>query len=579
MSFQTMGKIFLRLCESVDSPIALGAYLRYKFCQKELATLRVDPRDYNDPAAFRRDYLVATFLRKWKGLDTGIDTADAAFQKFIASEELCSLTNKRLTSLAEDPYRSRAEAILHSASRKISAILGEFSLSKVLRRCEWTVGATLEIPKRRSFVDTKMNQLPITVTRRALPYIKLELEHDPRWFEALTGVYPEGPYEILPSLFKVVGGNKVTTVPKDSTTDRVIAVEPRANIFLQKGVGNYMRARLKRFRVDLSKQEINQAWASMALDLDLCTIDLSSASDTIAKELVYQLLPVDWAVYLDDIRSPIGLLPGNKFQKYEKFSSMGNGFTFELESMVFFALCEATQDYFSGKDDWRLTSVYGDDLVVPKWSYPHIVDMLTFCGFEVNSKKSYASGLFYESCGKHYFGGEDVTPIYQKELLDEVEAMRMGNRLFRWSTTHLDQITRPAWHTTREFYRTLLSCELPSDADGDDGWLVPHLKMRYDPNHGYRCRVIRFTKRRFPAQGEALLAYSLRKLSWRSNSIWAPKPGIHYEGFGKISLEDRIGFLFVDVTDASDEFEVESARFVFGRRWVHTNVEVGALAS
>lgn len=572
MPSQTMAQVFLSLCESTDSPVSLGLWLRFKHSQKELATFRIDPRNYNDAASFRNDYLVATLLRKWKGLDTGIDTKEEAILKFKASEEQCNLTNRRLLGLVEDPYRSRAEAILHSASRKISAILGSFSLAKVLTRCEWTDGATLEIPKRRSFVDTKLCELPITVTRRALPHFLVELQNDPRWFEAVSGVYPEGPYSVLLSCFEVVDGNRVTTVPKDSTTDRVIAVEPRANIFLQKGVGNFVRGRLQRFGIDLSKQEINQAWAHLALSMDLCTIDLSSASDTIAKELVYQLLPIDWAVYLDDIRSPFGVL-SKASSKYQKFSSMGNGFTFEIESLIFYALCAATQDLVASKVDWRLTSVYGDDLIIPKWAYAETCEMLRYCGFEVNSKKSYSEGLFYESCGKHYFGGEEVTPVYQKELLDEVEAMRLGNRLMRWSERYSSSLPEKAWHVLRRAYRLLSDCQIPPGAHGDDGWVVPKsYRLKKDRNHGYRCRVVRFIKSSLPANDEAMLAYSLRKLSWRSKSIYAPKPGIHYES-NRLSLEDRIGFLFVEIPEGDGRVEhvVESARFTFGWRWIHTN--------
>jgi hypothetical protein len=568
-----MAKVFQGLCESTDSPVSLGLWLRFKYSQKELATFRLNPRNYNDAATFRADYMLASFLRKWKGLETGIDTEEVAIQKFSASEETCNATNKRLLCKTEDPYRSRAEAILHSASRKISAMLGPFELRKVLNRCEWTAGATLEIPKRQSFVDTKLTQLPITVTRQALPYIRLEIESDGRWFEAMTGIFPEGSYSLLPCCFEVVRGNRITTVPKDSSTDRVIAVEPRANIFLQKGVGNYMRSRLKRFRVDLSKQEINQSWAHLALELDLCTIDLSSASDTIALELVYQLLPVDWAIYLDSIRSPYGSTQERTF-KYEKFSSMGNGFTFELESMIFFAICEAVQDTCASRDDWRLTSVYGDDIIVPKWCYAEVVECLRYCGFEVNASKSYADGLFYESCGKHYFDSEDVTPIYQKELLDEIEAMRCGNRLMRWSTRYSSSIPQNSWHILRRTFRLLSECQIPEDAEGDDGWVVPKTyRFRKDFNRGRLCRVVRFIKKALPAHDEALLAYSLRKLSWRSNSVYAPKPGIHFESYKSLNLEERIGFLWADLGegDGRVEFEVESARFTFGWRWIHTN--------
>jgi hypothetical protein len=580
MSSQTMSKVFLSLCETADTPVSLSAWLQFKYSHESLAGFRLNPRDYTDPAAFSKDYLISTFLRKWKGLVTGIDTGKVAIDKFRLADEQCLSTNRRLLGLVEDPSRSRAEAILHSAKRKISAILGPFSLKNVLHRCEWTKGATLDVPKKAAFVDTKMLKLPITVTRRALPWYRLQKEFDPRWFEALSGVYPDGPFSLVPTLFKVVDGNRVTTVPKDSSTDRVIAVEPRANIFLQKGVGNFIRGRLRKFGIDLSKQEINQFWAEMAQSLDLSTLDLSSASDTIAKELVFELLPIDWAVYLDDIRSPFGTLPDGSKIKYEKFSSMGNGFTFELESLIFFALCESTQDLFRSQDDWRLTSVYGDDIIIPRSAYREVCETLRYFGFEVNSKKSYEDGQFFESCGKHYFSGRDVTPVYQKELLDEIEAVRCANRLQRWGVrTSFFKITRGAWHHLWEDFTLLHGCAIPIGAEGDDGWVQPLEKFRkYDPNHGYHCRVIRFMKRSLPAQNEALLAYSLRRLSWRSNvsyrgdsNIPVPETGTYPSWYLK-PLAERLGYLDVEHNEGlSDILEIESARFTFGWRWIHTS--------
>jgi len=571
MLSSTIGEVFLSLCESTDTPMSLGLWLRYKHSKQELAEYQINPGHFTDPASFRAQYLLASFLRKYKGLETGIDTEKVAIQKFQASEERCALTNKILLGKADDPQRSRTSAILHMASRKISAILGEFELRKVLRQCEWTAGATLEIPKRKSFVDTKLSLLPFTVTARALKYAKLELENDGRWAETILGVIPEGKFSLVKDCFAIVDGNRIATVPKDSKTDRVIAVEPRLNIFLQKGVGNYIRVRLKRFGIDLSKQEINQFWAGIAHELDLSTLDLSSASDTIATELVYQLLPVDWALYLDEIRSPRYTLPDGSKHKYEKFSSMGNGFTFELESLVFFAICEAVQDYHRTAVDWRFVSVYGDDLIIPRWAFDATVEVLSICGFDTNKSKSFKDGQFFESCGEHFYAGENVTPAYQKELLDEVEAMRCGNRLMRWMQKHGSPHGKRAWNILRRDYRSLLMCTLPPGAEGDDAWVLPTASgLKVDPNHGVLCRVIRYRKRRFPANPKALLAYSLRKLSWRSNSIYAPKPRIHYEQAG-LSLETRIGFLFADFSGGTDEFEVESSTFTFGRRWVHTH--------
>lgn len=571
MSSQTsMDEVYFALCKSTDTPVALGLWLRYKHAPKELLEVKLDPGHYTDSASFAKDYMLISVIRKYKGLKTEIDTEYEAISKFITSEEQCLSTNRRILESLRSVTPGRVEGIIHSAKRKIARILGSFHLRKVLHQCEWTTGSTLEIPRRKSFVDTKLTQLPITVTPRAAVHLAREIVHDGRWFEALSGVYPEGPFCLHKSVLQIVDGNKITTVPKDSSTDRVIAIEPRGNIFLQKGVGNYLRGRLKRSGVDLSKQEVNQYWAAEALSLDLATVDLSSASDTIARELIYLLLPVDWAVYLDEIRSPFGRLPNGRVIKYEKFSSMGNGFTFELESMIFFALSEAIQDT-SGRIDWKLTSVYGDDIILPKAYYHDLAEYFPWFGFSVNNRKSYYSGQFYESCGKHYFGSDDVTPIYQKELLDEVEAMRLGNRLQRWvpRTNSPFSIVRDAWQVLRSRYTTLKDCQIPLDVEGDDGWVSPVLSNRkYCPNRGLRCRVIRFTKKGLPFDDKAMLAYALRKLAWRSNSMYVRK-----DVTASLSdvLSDRLGYLSVIVSGNTTEFEVESGRFTYGWRWVHTN--------
>jgi hypothetical protein len=108
----------------------------------------------------------------------------------------------------------------------------------------------------------------------------------------------------------------------------------------------------------------------------------------------------------------------------QKFSSMGNGFTFELESLIFWALSKSVSDF---------VSVYGDDIIVDSTCRDRFVDLFRFCGFTTNESKSFWSGPFRESCGKHYFQGTDVTPIYQKDSDENIENLLASlNRLRRW---------------------------------------------------------------------------------------------------------------------------------------------------
>jgi hypothetical protein len=220
------------------------------------------------------------------------------------------------------------------------------------------------------------------------------------------------------------------------------------NIFLQKGIGGVIRKRLKRVGVDLNDQTHNQELAREgSISGKLCTVDLSSASDTISQEVVRHLLPTDWFEAMSSLRSETGILPNGSRIRYQKVSSMGNGFTFELESLLFWALADATR-FHVGEMDRRM-AIYGDDIIVPVGMYPTLKSVLEFAGFEVNSKKTHVDGPFRESCGKHYFLGTDVTPIYFKDKVDSYPRYIWAcNQLKRWSHNGclgLETTFRPLW--------------------------------------------------------------------------------------------------------------------------------------
>lgn len=120
---------------------------------------------------------------------------------------------------------------------------------------------------------------------------------------------------------------------------------------------------------------------------------------------------------------------------FEKFSSMGNGYTFELESLIFYGLLRAVSE-LSGESDHRLY-VYGDDIVVPTGMAQLSLDYLRKAGFMVNPDKSFVSGPFRESCGGHYFQGDDVTPFYIREPVDSIDRLfLLHNNVYRWFNRH-----------------------------------------------------------------------------------------------------------------------------------------------
>jgi hypothetical protein len=101
----------------------------------------------------------------------------------------------------------------------------------------------------------------------------------------------------------------------------------------------------------------------------------------------------------------------------EKFSSMGNGFTFELETLIFWAISSVCQNVHNEFN----VHVYGDDIIIPSESYSDVEAALTFFGFSLNEEKSFKEGAFRESCGSDYFNGVAVRPYYIEELPDGPE--------------------------------------------------------------------------------------------------------------------------------------------------------------
>lgn len=474
---------FQLLCEMTDTPYALKASLLLASSDKVFVEQLQMPKPshYRNANDFRADYLVYNYLRKYVKLDSGVDKKAVALSKWYAAEEQCANTNTLLNSGSYLSYE--VESAILRARLKIAAVLGTFSFDKVLHGCGMGPGATFDV-KRRSPPGTKL-QLPISVTGTCLGYAKAWLEQDIHWAFEGSGMFPDGSYSLLPHNFNVVRGNKLTTVPKDSSTDRVICIEPTFNLFLQKGVGKHIRRRLQRSGIDLDDQTRNQQLAHMAYAEGYATIDLSSASDTICSSLVKLLLPLDWWIFMDHIRCAETRVE-KQWRRNAKWSSMGNGFTFELETLIFWALAPAESS---------TASVYGDDIICDQKDAPEYIKILEGLGFTINTAKSYIEGSFFESCGRHFFQGLDVTPKFQKEeISNALSFVRASNRLFKHAHEHGYGPKSPASVVSswlKERYPYSIKPTVPHTAD-DRGFLTYHdPSWIYDPNRGFKCRILK----------------------------------------------------------------------------------------
>lgn len=370
------------------------------------------PNAYSSVDSLKRAYAFYSFLRKWKGFKIdGLNPNQEALTTWWKSEKQCFRTNRRLEMESATGLFSVAPSAIVAAQRKVQTILGRVNMETIAELCRFGNGATYDL--RRGSTHAEKSCRP-SVTFDAIPVVCQILSGD-RYLASLVG-----PLRNL----KIVSANRMVMVPKSAKTHRPIAAEPTLNSYVQQGIGRYLRLRLKRFCVDLDDQTINQDLASIAHLIGFSTLDMSSASDTLCVNLVKLLVPREWFELLNAVRSPATVFKGRRFVN-SKFSSMGNAYTFELESLIFYALCTAV----AGAG----VSVYGDDLVVSNADDSSVREILDWAGFSINHEKSFGKGSrFYESCGKHYFDGAEVTPCFQKDVCHRPhDFVRLHNRLVR----------------------------------------------------------------------------------------------------------------------------------------------------
>lgn len=413
----------------------------------DLVARGISPLDYSNSWAFKVDYLAVELMSKFPYLDLKIDRKRVALDKFMEAEQQCLHSNQRLSQPRTGSLLTAlsCDSVLWTARMKISSLLGDFSWDECEPFFGFGPGATTALKRNRGDAYHKYRAAKPHVTKGCAVLAYTAIRRVPLWFSTLASLRGESSESLLEKsvdhqideLFEIVPGNSITTVPKNAKTDRTIAIEPCMNMYIQKGLGGVIRSRLKRVGVDLDDQTRNQEMAKEASREGLfSTIDLSSASDTVSMRLVEELLPPDWITAIKQCRSPVGVLPDGTFHLYHKVSSMGNGFTFELESLIFWALCSAVVSLYRPRT--RRFAVYGDDIVFPVECTGSLLWMLDYCGFTPNSKKTFVDGPFRESCGKHFFKGDDVTPFYFREKVNTVERLFwFCNRVSQWSSDPL----------------------------------------------------------------------------------------------------------------------------------------------
>lgn len=404
----TLGNSFLsivsRFLATLNSPRSLTVSLLIKHGEwDQLVSLSCNPGHYDTPLRYAEAEFPTALLRKCAKLPTSFNLEEIARTAFSTAEMQCCKTNRRLEHFIRNeacPSGFNDEAIfavIADIRKDVSGLLGDLPDDLDVKHGP---GATFDDRGSSLSAIHKMQSRP---TMTSMVQLLMPLWGNTAWCRGLKHSHSNR------SQPKPVKGNRFTTVPKDATKDRGIAIEPSLNVAYQLAVGTIIKKKLFKWGIDLKQgQSRHRLLACDASRNDhLCTIDLSNASDTVSKNVVKLFLPDAWYELLSTLRSPSTRVD-KKWFYLEKFSSMGNGFTFELETLIFASIVRACARHSGITLTSKDFGVYGDDIIIPKELTYSVLACLRYFGFTPNPKKTFVEGNFRESCGGDYFNGFNV---------------------------------------------------------------------------------------------------------------------------------------------------------------------------
>lgn len=412
-----------------------------------------------DPYHFSLVHQMYSLVKKYPfGGKVSENAGRAAIASFWEAEEHNRQTNERWES--EEP-----SGYLDTLTSRLVEFFGPCpSWDDVIDNGNWGPGTNREFPLGSSFTGCELKTaVPLTFLSINTQLVPRLLKRHEQWARALEERYE--PHCNRGGCAQAVTGSKQSHVSKTALTHRSISTEPLLEGYLQAGLGHFIRRCFKRESRDLS-----YSWSTCQKLAHLgsvtgiwCTLDLKAASDSTCIKPLVTLMAGDphlqaWYTKLNRVRcpsgevfSPVDLQPslesGSQFirqtHRFELFSSMGNGYTFELESAIFYCVITScvpgvwVQHHGQTVLRWPHVSVFGDDCVFPVAYAPQVFATLEWLGYRVNNTKSFVSGPFRESCGLDLVSGVNVRPLFiTKELSSGHEIVDLCNRV--WARGHFE---------------------------------------------------------------------------------------------------------------------------------------------
>jgi hypothetical protein len=406
---------------------------------------RFEPEFGNDRsvAEFKAHYQLMSILKRYrfkKDLYSDQELQDKAIDSFLATQDRLRLLDLSSTSAA-------TQVVLREARSYIADVLGLYDDEECRRLCRFGRRASVGIPARDACEAARW-ELPISGSCAQIDWFDAEM----REVEAVQEYWrrQQDSARAERAIYQPTDALKLTLVPKTFKSLRAIMPNTTIGSYMSFGLGEMIRKRLKRKGFDIGNlQQLHRVFASQAsVNNMFTTADLSSASDSITEALLFRLLPSDWFNILNNHRIRQVELPNGCRIESLTFCTMGIGYTFPLQTLVFLSLLVAIQRvYYPMRGKWSRISVYGDDMIYPTLLHEKVLIHFQELGFILNVDKTYSDGPFRESCGGDYYRGVDVRPFQPRndcatvgpKAYEAILYKYINGLLMRWSEYEIDQ--------------------------------------------------------------------------------------------------------------------------------------------
>jgi hypothetical protein len=453
---------------------------------------------------FVSSYLLSNITKKWYPKDTRRADENAK-EKFLASNKKCKDWRLRVEMESDreliGEFQRELDDFFHPGG--LLLVPNMFELLEHAR-----VGPGSAVGARGFSLYAKLFSSQLTTTSLDLDFaFRGYIARFPRFDEAVANCR-----QILGEPL-IVEGSRCSFAPKTTDCSRMICVEPSLNMYYQLGLGAVLEARLRdQFRLDLATQpQMNRRLAQYGSKTGrFATIDLSSASDSISLRMCKRFLP-KWVYYLlVRLRSPVTRI-GDQTVRLNMMSTMGNGFTFPLQTIIFSSLIRAAYrvsgfEIHDSNPNW---ACFGDDLIVEAGCFRNVCRLLDLLGFVRNSAKTFNEGPFRESCGTDWYFGQPVRPVFVKKLDSLQDIFVSINLLNEWSSYTGIPLIEGISYLMSGIRRDLGRFYVPYIENNESGIRVPSICLskstKFDMNYSRIYRPFRAIPKRIMIGEEAIV--------------------------------------------------------------------------